>query len=67
MNVIALSLSSLSACKPAQNAFKSILVASDMLLGERRGRSAMNVKATWSFSADWHVLSFAVIQEGSVG
>lgn len=62
-----LSQGSLSARHPVQNALRSILMASDMLLGERRGRSAMNVKATWSFSADRHVLSCAVIQEGSVG
>lgn len=45
----------ISACQPFPNAVRSEPVASDMLLGERRGLSAMNVKATWSFSADWHV------------
>lgn len=43
------------------------LVAAAMTLGERRGSSTMNVKATCSFNADRHVLSSAVIQEGSVG
>lgn len=59
MNVIVL-----SDCQTVQTALRSAAVAADMLL---RGRSAMNVKATCSFSADRHVLSSAVIQEGSVG
>lgn len=55
------------ACWSVQNAFRFVLVVTDMLRGELRGRSAMNVKASWSFSTDRHVLSSAVIQEGSVG
>lgn len=42
-------------------------VAAAMPLGERRGSSTMNVKASRGFTAGRHVLSSAVIQEGSVG